>query len=231
MMEEDFYYSKENAVFFIKRIIRKAVFFILITLSVALFLYITINAYYFANKKKEEDIKLIKSPSIAIKVKVKKDVKKVANIDKIIYKNIVGNDDEDLARENTKIVKNTKPPKNDKIEINKASNIKIKKAPKIIDLSQEKKVKNHKIMFGTRVQVAAMGSWDAANKYWLYISQKTPNLVRYYDKYITEIDLGKRGIFYRLQIGKFKTQNKAEKFCEEFIMKYNKEESDCIILD
>lgn len=222
-MEEDFYYSKENAVFFIKRIIRKAVFFILITLSVALFLYITINAYYFANKKKEEDIKLIKSPSISIKVRVKKDVKKVPNIDKIIYKNIVGNNDEDLAKENTKIIRNIKPPKNNKIAINKA--------PKIIDLSHKKKAKNTKIMSGTRVQVAAMGSWDAANRYWLYILQKNPNFVRKYDKYITEIDLGKRGVFYRLQIGNFKTQNKAEKFCEEFIMKYNKEESDCIILD
>jgi hypothetical protein len=231
MMEEDFYYSKENAVFFIKRIIRKAFFFILITLSVAFFLYITINAHYFTNKKKEEDIKLIKSPSIAIKVNVKKDVKKVPNIDKIIYKNIVGNDDEDLAREDTKIIRNTKPPKNNKIVTNKASNIRIKKDTKIIDLSREQKVKNSKIMSGTRVQVAAMGSWDAANKYWLYILQKNPDLVRKYDKYITEIDLGKRGIFYRLQIGNFKTQNKAEKFCEEFIMKFSKEESDCIILD
>ena len=70
MMEEDFYYSRENTIHFVKKIIRKAIIFIFITLSVASFLYITINAYYFADKHQDETIKIIKSPTNDIKIRV-----------------------------------------------------------------------------------------------------------------------------------------------------------------
>ncbi|MDB2550760.1 SPOR domain-containing protein [Rickettsiales bacterium] len=230
-MEEDFYYSRENAIYYIKRIVKKALLFVLITASVASFLYITINAYYFADKEKDNSIRIIKSPNQEIKIKVKKDLKTVLNIDKVIYKNIVGNDKEIFEKKNAKIVKNIKTPKyqNAKSIKKEASNIKIKKEQKIIDLSPQKPKKA--LQYGTRVQVAAMGSKDAAEKYWRYISKNNSNLVKNYDRYITKIDLGKRGIFYRLQIGNFKTQNKAEQFCQSFILKNNKDESDCIILD
>jgi len=76
-----------------------------------------------------------------------------------------------------------------------------------------------------------MGSKESAERYWRYISSNNGDLVRNYQKFITVIDLGRRGIFYRLQIGNFSTQDKAERFCREFIIKNNKEESDCIILD
>ncbi len=229
MMEEDFYYSRENTIHFVKKIIRKAIIFIFITLSVASFLYITINAYYFADKHQDETIKIIKSPTNDIKIRVQKDVKRVENLDKMIYKNIVGNNDEVFKKKKTKIILNIKPPYVSKIYKTPA-NCKIKKEVKIVDLNG-KKTTNPKIISGTRVQVAAMGSKDAAERYWYYIVKNNANLVKNYDRYITEIDLGQRGVFYRLQIGNFKTQDKAERFCREFVLKNNKDESDCIILD
>jgi hypothetical protein len=235
MMEEDFYYSRENNIHFIKKIIEKALVFILITISVASFLYITINAYYFADKKKNDSIAVIESPKQKIKVKVKKDIKEVPNIDKIIYKNIVGNDKENFDKKNIKIIDNIKPAlyqenikKKTKIKPKKQELSRIKKDPQIIDLSQKEE---EYIEYGTRVQVAAMSSKEAAEKYWNYIVKNNSNLVKNYNRFITKINLGKRGVFYRLQIGNFRTQNKAERFCQEFIMKNNKDESDCIILD
>lgn len=232
MMEEDFYYSRDSTTRLIKFIVRKAINFILITISVASFLYITVNAYDFADKQKEKTIKIIRSPEGNVKVRGRKDIKMVEHLDKMIYDNIVGNDVEDIKSKKVKIVKNIDPVFYSSVkEDNKSKKIsRIKKPKKIVDLSKEKK-KDNLINYGTRVQVAAMGSKESAERYWRYISSNNGDLVRNYKKFITVIDLGRRGIFYRLQIGNFSTQDKAERFCREFIIKNNKEESDCIILD
>ncbi|MFT4718261.1 MAG: hypothetical protein ACI9IL_000592 [Rickettsiales bacterium] len=230
MMEEDFYYSKDNATRFIKVVARKAINFTLITISVASFLYVTVNAYDFDEQQKEKSIKIIKSPEGVIKVRGKKDVKRVDHLDKMIYKNIVGNGKEDIISKDVKIIKNINSPSYSDIKRVEKSTVvsRIKKQAKIVDLGSDK----DSLEYGsTRVQVAAMGSKDSAERYWRYISNRNPDLVENYNRYITKIDLGQRGVFYRLQIGNFKTQDKAENFCQEFILKNNKDESDCIILD
>lgn len=229
-MEEDFYYSKDNATRFIKVVARKAINFTLITISVASFLYVTVNAYDFDEQQKEKSIKIIKSPEGVIKVRGKKDVKRVDHLDKMIYKNIVGNGKEDIISKDVKIIKNINSPSYSDIKRVEKSTVvsRIKKQAKIVDLGSDK----DSLEYGsTRVQVAAMGSKDSAERYWRYISNRNPDLVENYNRYITKIDLGQRGVFYRLQIGNFKTQDKAENFCQEFILKNNKDESDCIILD
>ena len=230
MMEEDFYYSRDNAARFIKVVARKAINFTLITISVASFLYVTVNAYDFDEQQKEKSIKIIKSPEGIIKVRGRKDVKRVDHLDKMIYKNIVGNGKEDIIGKDVKIIKNINYPSYSDIKrVKKVSAVsRIKKQVKIVDLGSDK----DSLEYGsTRVQVAAMGSKDSAERYWRYISNRNSDLVENYNRYITKIDLGQRGIFYRLQIGNFKTQDKAENFCQEFILKNNKDESDCIILD
>ncbi len=230
MMEEDFYYSRDNAARFIKVVARKAINFTLITISVASFLYVTVNAYDFDEQQKEKSIKIIKSPEGIIKVRGRKDVKRVDHLDKMIYKNIVGNGKEDIISKDVKIIKNINYPSYSDIKrVKKVSAVsRIKKQVKIVDLGSNK----DSLEYGsTRVQVAAMGSKDSAERYWRYISNRNSDLVENYNRYITKIDLGQRGIFYRLQIGNFKTQDKAENFCQEFILKNNKDESDCIILD
>ena len=229
-MEEDFYYSRDNAARFIKVVARKAINFTLITISVASFLYVTVNAYDFDEQQKEKSIKIIKSPEGIIKVRGRKDVKRVDHLDKMIYKNIVGNGKEDIIGKDVKIIKNINYPSYSDIKrVKKVSAVsRIKKQVKIVDLGSDK----DSLEYGsTRVQVAAMGSKDSAERYWRYISNRNSDLVENYNRYITKIDLGQRGIFYRLQIGNFKTQDKAENFCQEFILKNNKDESDCIILD
>ncbi|MFT7088169.1 MAG: hypothetical protein ACJAZX_001624, partial [Rickettsiales bacterium] len=59
--------------------------------SIACFVYITINAYYFVYQDKENGIKVIKSPEGAIKVQENGDGIAIKNIDKTIYDNVVRN--------------------------------------------------------------------------------------------------------------------------------------------
>jgi hypothetical protein len=82
-----------------------------------------------------------------------------------------------------------------------------------------------------RVQVAAMTSKDAAQDAWKKINHLHTDLFSGLKPVIEEVDLGKRGIFYRLQIGNFFNQIEAEEFCSKYVAKTKKNKSDCIIVE
>jgi cell division septation protein DedD len=82
-----------------------------------------------------------------------------------------------------------------------------------------------------RVQVAAMTSKDAAQDAWKKIHHLHTDLFSGLKPVIEEVDLGKRGIFYRLQIGNFFNQIEAEEFCGKYVAKTKKNKSDCIIVE
>lgn len=82
-----------------------------------------------------------------------------------------------------------------------------------------------------RVQVAAMTSKDAAQEAWRKINHLHTDLFSGLKPVIEEVDLGKRGIFYRLQIGNFFNQIEAEEFCSKYVVKTKKNKSDCIIVE
>lgn len=235
MIEEDFYYSKDSLKNFITKITAKTTIIIIAIFSILLFFYITTNAYYFSYEEKGNNIKIIKSPVKIIKTNVKNNYRKIDNIDKMIYRNLVGNIDEKTQKKKIKTIDNVQTPlyqeKNQPVIIkNKTKEkkiVKIKKSQKELTEIKENNTKE----IGLKVQIAAMGSRQSAQRYWKYILKHNKKLVKNYDKYITKIDLGKRGIFYRLQIGNFATSDIAKDFCQEFIAKNNKGESDCIILD
>ncbi len=82
-----------------------------------------------------------------------------------------------------------------------------------------------------RVQVAAFNSKKLSKEYWQKINHDYDNLFSGLRYYIEEADLGKKGIFYRLQIGNFINQIEAENFCNRFVLQAKKTRSDCIIVE
>ncbi len=78
----------------------------------------------------------------------------------------------------------------------------------------------------------AMSSEKSAEEYWSRLKKEHSKLFTNNLKpFIKKVDLGKKGIFYRLQIGNFNSQIAAEDFCIEFINKAQKNRVDCIIVE
>ena len=245
---EDFGYIKnsEQSQMMIKT---KKVFLIGATLfSVACFVYITINAYSFVYKNKDKKVQTIKSPKNPIKVfaKDKKREKGSMKIDRAIYEDIFGSKKEEkIAKQ--KIVRPSPPPKRDRRLIKKQRVLDNETKKNIVVYSENKAKKPIKDLLTkktgqsasktrpnkryVRVQIAAMTSKTSAKEYYRKINRLDSSLFNNLEYYIQEVDLGKRGIFYRLQIGNFFNQIEAEKFCEKYVVKTNKSRADCIIVE
>ncbi len=82
-----------------------------------------------------------------------------------------------------------------------------------------------------RVQVAALTSTQSAEISWEKLNRLYPDLFFNLKHYVQKVDLENRGIFYRLQIGDFYNQIKAEEFCKKYIIKSGKTGADCIIVE
>jgi hypothetical protein len=83
----------------------------------------------------------------------------------------------------------------------------------------------------SRVQVAALSSKKSVVEYWSKLSRNYPSLISNLNYFISEVNLGKKGTFYRLQIGNFRNQVDAEEFCRKFISQSGKTRADCIIVE
>ena len=82
-----------------------------------------------------------------------------------------------------------------------------------------------------RVQIAAMSSREIAEDQWKKLLRMNPDLFVNLRIVIQKVDLGKRGIFYRLQIGDFFNQIEAENFCQKYISQTQKSRADCIVVE
>jgi len=98
-----------------------------------------------------------------------------------------------------------------------------RKEPKVAPASEKKRA--------VRVQIAAMTSKNSANEHWDKLNQLYPNLFSGLRSYNEEVNLGKRGIFYRLQIGNFYNQIEAEEFCGKYVAQAQKSKADCIVVE
>ncbi len=282
---EDFGYLKDEEQNRAIIIVKKALLLGSVLFSISCFVYITVNAYYFAYHDKDSDVKVIKSPSEPIKVIKEGEGIIIKDIDKTIYDNIVGN--RNLARENLNNVKIleqvttplvrkrvpalikenlnnnfgnksslTRKEKNSKIIVNGQNKRPNKAGDKMVvyntnkqnhvsDISlksrrkntkaattKKKSIRKKKSLRGlSRVQVAAFSSRESAVNYWSTLNKDYSNLVSRLNYFISEANLGNKGIFYRLQIGNFRNQVDAEEFCRKFISQAGKTRADCIIVE
>ncbi len=102
------------------------------------------------------------------------------------------------------------------------------KSSVVADVEQKKKKQERAAVL---VQIAAMTSRDSAEEYWKKNTKLYSDLFSGLKSFIKEVDLGKRGIFYRLQIGSFFNQIEAEEFCNRYVSRTRKSRADCIIVE
>lgn len=263
---EDFGYQKDSQSRLLE--IGKRAFLVGATLfSIACFIYITINAYYFVYQDPDANIELISATKGPIKVLAEDVPKKkdgaTMQINRSIYEDIFGNK---KASEKTKIRKVLKPAIPPKQKINKSSTANAESDHRLIKKTASKGVNQRIVVYSdtktatksaadlltktdgkrttqpikksrrsgkrsVRVQVAAMSSKEAAQAGWKKLSRIYPKLLSGLKPKIEEVDLGKRGLFYRLQIGSFYNQLEAEEFCGRYVAQAQKSSADCIIVE
>ncbi len=242
--------------------------------SVACFIYITINAYYFVYQDKGGNIEVIKSPEGPIKI-IEEDLAQnggeTVKIDHSIYDDIFGTRrglqesarpkimtnpqpamvpkekemDRRLVKEGEKILEDQKNNKEieenrgfgevkkveDLARKNSANEDLVKKESgreNIAEISASQK-KNEKR--NIRVQIAAMSSDILAKETWNKLNHLHSDLFLNLKPLVEKVDLGKRGIFYRLQIGNFYNQIEAENFCNKYVVQTQKTRADCIVVE
>jgi hypothetical protein len=135
---------------------------------------------------------------------------------------------EDLSANKENLTPNKLSPKN----INKDE--KIANLKNIIDSKDTNKAPNNNLekkYKSIRVQISAMSSKENCKDYFQKLSNQYSKLFSKRKSYVEEANLGKRGIFYRLQIGDFFNQIEAEEFCAQFISQTQKNRSECIIVE
>lgn len=223
---EDFGYTSQEQENYTKRLIKKALLLSFLLFSTLTFFYIAKNAYNFVQNNRE--INVIQPESKTIKTYPKKDKKdsEVIKIDDSIYEDIFG---KRKKQDKVKIKKENKPPIPPKQKkVNKKTKIKKQKVKKDYNPSKLK-ISNGRRM--SRVQLAAMTSKDSAIRFLEITKSKNSNIFSGLDGYIQEVDLGRRGVFFRVQIGEFYDQIRAESFCKKYIAATQKTKSDCIVID
>lgn len=263
---EDFGYLRDNEQNRLSMIVKKSLLVGAVLFSIACFIYITVNAYYFVYSDKNSNIKVISSPPEPIKIVDNDNPENaIKDIDKTIYDSIVGN--KNLSRENlnrVKIIDKAETPVLSEIaqkEISQKETNKAEIKPQKVsssnmmvydsnpqNLTQNSSQKPKEQVFNetksnqktttrgnakgvARVQIAAMTSRDSAVDYWTKLRKSYPALFSNLDYFISEANLGVKGVFYRLQIGNFKSQVAAEEFCHKFISQAGKSKADCIIVE
>lgn len=229
---EDFGYKSENDENYTKALTKKALLLGLILFSIFCFLYIGVNAYnYFQNNKV---IKTIEPTTAKIKTypndsAANKDSK--IKIDSSIYEDIFGTRKKEKEKVKVKeSVKPAIPPKRINITHNKPTRKKVvkKSNPRTVEIVNKRNSNGRK---RSRVQLAAMTSKESALRFLKITKSKYPRIFSGLDGYIQEVDLGRRGIFFRVQIGDFYDQIRAENFCKKYIAASQKSRSDCIIVE
>lgn len=223
---EDFGYTSQERENYTKRLVKKTLLLSFLLFSALTFFYIAKNAYNFVQNNRE--IKVIQPESKVIKTYPKKDKKnnEIIKIDDSIYEDIFG---KRKKQDKIKIKKENKPP----------APPKKKKVSKKVKTTKRKVKKDYKPSRSTvsngrrmsRVQLAAMTSKDSAIRFLEITKSKYSNIFSGLDGYIQEVDLGRRGIFFRVQIGEFYDQIRAENFCKKYIAASQKTKSDCIVID
>lgn len=262
---EDFGYQKDGENEKFSGVVRKVFLVGGAMISLALFVYITVNAYYFVYYDKNSDVEVIKSPEGVIKEMVESEVVdgEGAAQTHAIYQDIFGNgresDDKNAkirkapepaipgknVEPDRRLLKGALPPADQKkvevsVEPSQAANTaapmqnitteKVKSDQVVNDQTSATATKKNRRQ-PLRVQIAAMTSKEAAKDYWQKISNTNSNIFSGLKPFVEQVDLGKRGVFFRLQIGNFFNQTDAEEFCARYVAQTKKGRADCIIVE
>lgn len=264
---EDFGYKKDESQSKFSDIAKRGFLIGATLFSIACFVYVTINAYYFVYQDEKSDIEVIKAEEGPIKVVEEKAEEGTSGmqIDRTIYEDIFGNKARRKEVANPKIRSAEAPAVPPKmIEVDRrlikdsASIVATDPAPKqeqkivVFSDATKKEAPSKDLLTNTkgeertvaakptatksqkrsvRVQVVAMTSKAAADETWNKLSKLYSGLFSGLKPFVEEANLGKRGIFYRLQIGNFFNQVEAEEFCNKYVAQTKKNRGDCIVVE
>jgi type IV secretory pathway VirB10-like protein len=265
---EDFGYQKDEEQVKFSGSVKKYFLIAATLFSVACFIYITINAYYYVYQDNEGSIETIKSPEGPIKVieeapQVENSAE--AKIDRSIYEDIFGNKKTQAKPKDAKLRTVAEPAIPPKKPVETENKIAAKEAAPIVTAPAAPQPQQKIIVYddgakkeapaqdlltkqkgeqkpaaqaastpkkrAVRVQVAAMTSKVAANEYWNNLNHFYGDLFSGLKPFTEEVNLGKRGLFYRLQVGNFFNQIEAEEFCNRYIAQAKKSRADCIVVE
>lgn len=251
---EDFGYKKTSGQQAFPGAAKRVILACATMFSLAIFIYITISAYYFVHQDKDSDIQTIQSPDGPIKI-VAKEKDSGMQVDHAIYEDIFGNKKLAANSKDVKIRAHPEPalpPLKKEVRETKNENSSRQKERRPLVYSSETKAatrdlfnKKYEKRDNTapaprqktrgkrkvRVQIAAMSSREAADQSWQRLNRTYSAIFSGLEPYIERVDLGKRGIFYRLQVGNFPSQIEAEKFCGRYVSQTRKNSADCIIVE
>ena len=186
----------------------------------------------FGNKNNniiQEEIKINQNIEPAYPPKNARDNKKAPNV--VIENNEEEEEESPKPVDDSKENAEKKPSEISDKQKNELQKIQQIAKNKIAETPKPSSAKTVRKRGSIRVQVSAMSSPESCKEYYRKLSQKYPTIFNKTKYYIEEADLGKRGIFYRLQIGDFFNQVDAEEFCENFIAQSQKSRSECIIVE
>lgn len=243
---EDFGYSKEQEENYVSSLIKKAFLIGASIFSIFCFIYITMSAinYFSQNRGK---IEVIEPESDPIKVIENQEIanEDSMQIDSSIYEDIFGTRKKTKKKVKVKkVVTPAIPPKKEvktedadpefkKIERNKEKIVVYSESDttdgaKVLLSEVDEKSNKRKFI---RVQIAAMTSQRSAGRYFDSLKSRYPDLFQGLEGFVQKADLGKRGVFYRVQIGSFYDQIRAESFCKKYIAQTSKSKADCIVVE
>lgn len=258
---EDFGYQKEEKKIQSNSLVKKIFLLSASLFSLACFIYVSMNAYNFVYNDKNGNIEVIKSPQEPIKVveaapeagmqvnhSIYEDIfgnskqhRENAARHKILEnpqpalppsqpkKDIVDkNDNPEGTKNSAAISANNEGLSQKNIDPNKG--IATQKSSET-SAKDEKKSEVKKAKRVIRIQLAAMSSEKSAYEHWDKLNRLYSGLFSGLKPVVEKVDLGKKGVFYRLQIGDFYNQVEAEKFCSKYTAQSQKTRSDCIIVE
>lgn len=81
-----------------------------------------------------------------------------------------------------------------------------------------------------RAQLIALKNKQQAHNFVEKTKKMYGNILKNLNVSIFEIDLGEKGIFYRVQVGNFNTKSDASKFCDEYLKITIKSPTNCIVV-
>jgi hypothetical protein len=239
---EDFGYSKQQQENYFTSIVKKALMLAAGLFSIFFFLYITLSAYNYFLQNNEE-IRTIEPQITQIKFieNSSPEQENSMQIDSSIYEDIFGTRKKD-KNQKIKLRETTAapaPPKPKQEEVVPEKKVVETQPEKIIVYSQDKIKEEAQVILDDktpkkrriRVQIAAMTSKNAAQNFSQNLEKQHSEIFSNLKSFVQEVDLGKRGIFYRVQIGDFYDQIRAENFCKKYIAKTAKSKSDCIVVE
>lgn len=178
-------------------------------------------------KDSDDDIKIVKPPKAAEVRKSKKPILTPSNKTPPIPTT-------EIAKSNIVVKDNKVVFLDDKAKKAEGKKEVVKSAPKKVVVPEKMNLISTKDKIQkpySRVQLVASRSDVLAHQYWLKLKKDYPDLFGKLKHFIQKADLGKRGVFYRLQVGNFRNQIRAEEFCKKFIKKTKKTRSDCLIVE